>query len=418
MNKESNGATIYEKQTQGIYAKILTDIRNDGLFKEERYLTSPQGGHVEVSFPENAPSVPLMNFCSNNYLGLSGHKDLIQAAHATLDEYGYGLSSVRFICGTQDIHRQLEIEMANFLGMEDSCLFASCFDANAALFEAILTPEDALFSDQLVHASLIDGMRLCKAQKNIYPHSDMNVLEDQLKKSEGKARIKLIVTDGVFSMDGDMAKLQEICALAEKYGALVAVDDSHATGFIGKTGRGTHEHFGLLNSGKVHIITTTFGKALGGATGGCIAARKEIVALLKQRARPYLFSNTLMPAVVGATLKALEILKASSERRDKLEKLTGIWRNALTEAGFDLKPGNTPIVPIMLYEAKLAQAFAQALYREGVYAVGFFYPVVPQGQARIRTQVSAALEVEDLHLAREIFVKVGKELKVLKSAIS
>lgn len=393
-----------------IYQGVLSQIKADGLFKEERIIQSPQDGKIEVSFPEGAPVKQIINMCSNNYLGLSSHPDLIRAAHEGLDDRGFGMSSVRFICGTQDIHRELEKKMAAFLGMEDAILFGSCFDANAALFETLLGEEDAIFSDKLVHASLIDGVRLCKAQRNVFEHSNMNELEEKLKAS--KARIRLIITDGVFSMDGDMAKLDEICALAEKYQALVAVDDSHATGFIGKNGRGVHEHFGVMD--KVDIITTTFGKALGGATGGCIAAHSDIVALLKQRARPYLFSNALMPAVVNATIEAVALLEESTDRRDKLEKLTAFWRKGLTDAGFDLKPGNTPIVPVMLYDAKIAQEMSRKLYQEGVFAVGFFYPVVPKEQARIRTQVSAAHSSSQLEEALGKFIKVGREMGVLK----
>jgi len=392
-----------------IYADTLAAIRKDGLYKDERIICSHQGGEVKVRFPAEAPEKNMINLCANNYLGLSSHSDILKAAHEGLDKRGYGMSSVRFICGTQDIHRELENKMSNFLGMEDTCLFASCFDANGALFEAILSAEDAIFSDRLVHASLIDGMRLCKAQRHIFEHQDLNDLEQKLKAA--KCRMKLIITDGVFSMDGDMARLDEICRLAEKYDAMVAVDDSHATGFIGKTGRGTHEHFGVMN--KVDIITTTFGKALGGATGGCVSARKEIVDLIKQRGRPYLFSNALMPAVVYASLKVIDVLSSSTARRDKLEELTKFWRNGLTDAGFDLKQGNTPIVPIMFYEAKLAQEFSRDLYNEGVFAVGFFYPVVPKGEARIRTQISAGLEKAQLERALEAFVKVGKKHRVL-----
>lgn len=398
------------KNAQNIFQSQLDQIQTDGLFKDERLICSPQGGRIEVRFPADTPVRGEINLCSNNYLGLSSHPDVIQAAHAGLDERGYGMSSVRFICGTQDIHRQLEVKLSQFLGMEDTILFASCFDANAAVFEALLTDQDALFCDKLIHASLIDGVRLCKAQRNIYDHGNMVELEEKLISSN--ARLKLIVTDGVFSMDGDMAKLDEICSLAEKYSAMVLVDDSHATGFIGKTGRGTHEHFGVMN--KVDIITTTFGKALGGATGGCVSARKEIVQLLKQRARPYLFSNALMPAVVAATLKVLDLLSQTTERRDQLETLTTFWRQSLTEAGFDLKPGNTPIVPIMLYDAKVAQNMSRELFNEGVYAVGFFYPVVPMGQARIRTQISAALTLEDLKQALSVLIRVGKKLAVIK----
>ena len=393
-----------------IYADTLSTIKADGLYKDERIICSPQAGNVKVRFPEDAPARDIVNLCANNYLGLSSHPDVVKAAHDGLESRGFGMSSVRFICGTQDIHRELEKKVSAFLGMEDAILFGSCFDANGALFEGILTQEDAIYSDKLVHASIIDGIRLCKAQRYIYEHSNMEELEEKLKTTT--ARIKLIMTDGVFSMDGDMAKLDKICELGEKYGALVVVDDSHATGFIGKTGRGVHEYYNVMN--KVDIITTTFGKALGGATGGCIAAKKEIVDLLRQKARPYLFSNALMPAVVTATLKVLEILSGSTERRDKLETLTKFWRTSLEQAGFDLKPGNTPIVPVMLYDAKLAQSFSKDLYAEGIFAVGFFYPVVPNGQARIRTQMSAALDKKDLERAVDIFIKVGKKHNVIK----
>jgi len=400
----------YEK-CRNIYVDALVKIRDEGLYKDERILMSPQGGTVSVSFPEGTPPRKVINLCSNNYLGLSSHPEVIRAALEGLVRHGFGLSSVRFICGTQDNHRILERKIADFLGMEDAILFASCFDANGALFECILTAEDAVFSDKLVHASIIDGIRLCKAHRNIYEHGNMADLEEKLVAST--ARIKLIMTDGVFSMDGDMAPLDKICDLGDKYGALVAMDDSHATGFIGQTGRGTHEHFGVMN--RVDIITTTFGKALGGATGGCVAARAEIVALLKQRGRPYLFSNALMPTVTAVTVRVLEILSETTKRRDKLEKLTAFWRRSLTEAGFDLKSGNTPIVPIMLYDAKLAQEFSRRLFEKGVFAVGFFYPVVPKGEARIRTQLSAALEMPDLEKALAAFVKVGKDLGVSSS---
>lgn len=393
-----------------IYVETLNQIRADGLCKEERVITSPQAAEIKVRFPATAPEKTIINLCANNYLGLSSHPDVLAAAHAGLESHGYGMSSVRFICGTQDIHLELEKNIAAFLGMEDAILFASCFDANAALFEALLTAEDAIFSDKLVHASLIDGIRLCKAERHVFEHSNMADLETKLAAST--ARIKLIITDGVFSMDGDMAKLDEICALGEKYGALVATDESHATGFIGKTGRGVPEYFNVTN--KVDIITTTFGKALGGATGGCIAAKKEIVALLKQRARPYLFSNSVMPAVVTATLKVLDLLSASTARRDHLEKMTAFWRKGLTDAGFELKPGNTPIVPVMLYDAKLAQEFSRDLYDGGVFAVGFFYPVVAKGQARIRTQISAAHTQTELEKALATFIAVGKKHGILR----
>ncbi|MBF0298871.1 MAG: glycine C-acetyltransferase [Oligoflexia bacterium] len=395
-----------------VYKSVLESICSDGLYKDERVITSPQSGKVMVSFPQGNEPKEIINLCANNYLGLSSHPEVIKAAHQGLDNRGFGMSSVRFICGTQDIHRTLETKIADFLGMEDAILFGSCFDANGALFETLLTAEDAIFSDKLVHASIIDGIRLCKAQRHIYEHADMNDLEEKLRTHASNARIKLIMTDGVFSMDGDMAPLNKIVELAEKYDALVAVDDSHATGFIGRTGRGVHEHYNVMK--KVDIITTTCGKALGGATGGVIASKKEIIELLKQRARPYLFSNALMPAVVNATLKVLEILSASTERRDRLEKHTKCWRKSLTEAGFDLKAGNTPIVPVMLYDAKLAQEVSRDLYAEGVFAVGFFYPVVPKGEARIRTQLSAALEQSDLDQALDAFVKIGRKHKVIK----
>jgi len=403
---------VYQPHKQ-TFVEVLEQIKKDGLYKDERYICSPQGSQISVQYPEKGPQKKIINLCSNNYSGLSSRPEVIKAAHEGLELRGYGMSSVRFICGTQDIHRELEHKMSSFLGTEDTCLFASCFDANAALFESLLTKEDGIFSDKLVHASLIDGIRLCKAQRHIFEHSDLNGLEEKLKTAN--CRTKLIITDGVFSMDGDMAKLDEICDLASKYNALVAVDDSHATGFIGKTGRGTHEHFGVMD--KVDIITTTFGKALGGATGGCISSRKEIIDLLKQRARPYLFSNALMPSVVYASLRVLSILSETTERRDRLESLTKTWRNRLQKASFDLKPGNTPIVPIMLYNAQLAQDFSRDLYEEGVFGVGFFYPVVPKGEARIRTQVSASLTEEDLQQAYNAFVKVGKKHEVLGKSI-
>ncbi|MCK9352269.1 MAG: glycine C-acetyltransferase [Candidatus Paceibacterota bacterium] len=401
----------YSPKAKKVYADALAEKRAAGLYKDEYIITSPQGAWITVQFPEGALEKKVLNLCSNNYLGLSSHPDIVKAAHEGLDSRGYGMSSVRFICGTQDIHRDLERKMSEFLGTEDTILFGSCFDANGAVFEALLGEEDAIFSDQLVHASIIDGERLAKkVSRSIYPHSDMAELEKMLK--ESSARIKMIVTDGIFSMDGDMAKLDEIAALAEKYEAMVFVDDSHATGFIGKSGRGTHEYFNVMD--KVDIITTTFGKALGGATGGCISGKKEMIAMLRQVGRPYLFSNALMPAVVTATKKVLETLTESTERRDKLADLAKFWRESLVTAGFDVKAGNTPIIPIMLYDAKLAQDFARELFEEGVYVRGFFYPVVAQGQARIRTQMSAGLEKTDLEKALVSFIKVGKKLNVLK----
>ena len=397
-------------QTPQVFFKgILNKIKEDGLYKEERYICSPQDGKIKARFPYDSPEKEIVNLCSNNYLGLSSHPEVVQAAHDGLDQRGYGMSSVRFICGTQDIHRELEAKISAFLGTEDTILFASCFDANAAVFEALLNKDDAIISDKLIHASLIDGVRLCKAQRFIYPHSDMEKLESVLKSIN--AVNKVIVTDGVFSMDGDMAKLDEICALAEKYEAMVLVDDSHATGFIGKTGRGVHEHFNVMD--KVDIITTTFGKALGGATGGCVSAKKEIVELLRQKGRPYLFGNALMPAVVTATLKVVDLLSASTDRRDKLEQLTSYWREALTSAGFDIKAGTSPIVPIMLYNATLSQNISKDLWAEGIYAVGFFYPVVPKGEARIRTQLSASLDKSDLEKALDVLIKVGKKYEIL-----
>lgn len=392
------------------FADTLERIRQDGLYKQERLICSPQDAEIQVRFPADAPQRSVLNLCANNYLGLSSHPEVVQAAHAALDRRGYGMSSVRFICGTQDIHRQLEEETARFLGMEDAVLFGSCLDANAALFEALLGEQDAIIADRLVHASLIDGIRLSKAQNFNYKHANLEHLEEKLREAQS-CRLRLIVTDGVFSMDGDMAPLDRICALAEAYGAMVAVDDSHATGFIGRSGRGVHEHFGVMD--QVDIITTTFGKALGGATGGCVAGRREIVELLKQRGRPYLFSNAVPPPTVAASLKVLELLSASTERRDKLERLTAHWRKGLSEAGFDLKEGNTPIVPVMLYNARLAQDFSRDLYEEGVYAVGFFFPVVPAGQARIRTQISAGLTFGQLDLALAAFEKVGRKHGIL-----
>ena len=390
-----------------IFASLLEQIKSDGLYKEERVIESRQSGRILARTKDGTKE--LINLCANNYLGLSSHPELIQAAHDGLEQRGFGMSSVRFICGTQDIHIELEEKISSFLGMEATCLFASCFDANAALFETFLTAEDGIFSDRLVHASIVDGVRLSKAQRFIYQHSDLDDLKAKLSSSD--CRIRLIITDGVFSMDGDMAKLDQLAEIAEQFSALLVVDDSHATGFIGETGKGTHEYFSVID--KVDIITTTFGKALGGATGGCISGKKEIIDLMKQRGRPYLFSNALMPAVVNATLKALDLLEQSSERREKLERLSLFWRTSLQESGFDIKPGNTPIIPIMLYDAKLAQAFSRDLLKEGILAVGFFYPVVPQGQARIRTQISAALEQTDLNHALNIFQKVGKKHSVI-----
>ncbi len=393
-----------------LYQAQLKALQEGGLFKEERFIHSPQSADIEVEFPAGSSLKKVINMCANNYLGLSSHPEVIKAAHEGLETRGFGMSSVRFICGTQDIHKELERKMTEFLGTEDTILFPSCMDANAGVFEAILTKDDVIISDRLVHASLIDGIRLCSAMHDTFKHSDMAHLEEKLKMYQDK-RLRLVVTDGVFSMDGDTAKLDQMVELCEKYNAMLLVDDSHASGFIGKTGRGTHEKYGVM--GKVDIITTTFGKALGGATGGCVSGRREIVEMCRQRARPYLFSNTIAPVIIVGILKVLEILSATTERRDKLEKNTEYWRKGLKEAGFILKEGDTPIVPVMLFNARLAQDFSRALYEEGIYAIGFFFPVVPQGQARIRTQISAAHEIHHLDKALEAFTKVGKKFDIL-----
>ena len=400
----------YSNKVKGIYKEQLKDIEDKGIFKEERIIHSSQAADIEVEFPKGTELKKVINMCSNNYLGLSSHPEVIKAAHEGLDSRGYGMSSVRFICGTQDIHRKLERKVTEFLGTEDTILFPSCMDANTGVFEAILTDEDVMISDRLVHASIIDGIRLCSAQHDTFKHSNMGHLEKKLQLHADK-RLKVVITDGVFSMDGDTAKLDEMAGLCEKYDAMLFVDDSHSSGFIGKTGRGTHEKYGVL--GKIDIITTTFGKALGGASGGCVSGRKEIVEMCRQKARPYLFSNTIAPVVVSGVLKVLDILSQSTERRDKLEKNAEYWRKGLTEAGFVLKEGDTPIVPVMLFNAGLAQNISRDLYEEGVYAIGFFFPVVPNGKARIRTQISAGHEIEHLDKALEAFIKVGKKYDVL-----
>jgi glycine C-acetyltransferase len=389
----------------------LDRIREQGLFKEEWPILGEQGPEIRVE----GRSEPVLNFCANNYLGLSGHPELVAAAHRALDEWGYGMSSVRFICGTQALHLELEKKVAAFLGMEDAILYAACFDANGGVFEPLIGKEDAIVTDQLNHASIIDGVRLCKAQRHVYAHADMADLEAKLKEAQS-ARFRLLVTDGVFSMDGDIAPLPEICDLAERYRAIVLVDDSHATGFMGKTGRGTWEHQGV--GGRVDIITTTFGKALGGALGGCTAGSREVIGMLRQRSRPYLFSNSLAPAVAGATLRALELLTASTELRDRLESNTKTFRDRMTDAGFEIRPGVHPIVPIMFSrfapeDAPLAQRFARALLDEGIYVKGFFYPVVAKGLSRIRVQLSAAHQPAHIDRAVDAFTKVGKELGVL-----
>jgi glycine C-acetyltransferase len=393
--------------SKNIYQNQLNDIVEKGLYKNEWKITSSQSAQIKVLEDSNVEK-DILNLCANNYLGLSNNEEIIEAAKNSLAEKGFGMSSVRFICGTQDIHKELEFNLSSFLEKEDTILFASAFDANTALFEAILTEEDELFSDKLVHASLIDGMRLCKAKKQIYNHSDMADLEKRL--SESTARIKMIVTDGVFSMDGDMAKLDEISLLSEKYNAMLVVDDCHATGFIGESGKGTHEYFNVKD--KVDIITTTFGKALGGSMGGSISGPKEVIEILRQKARPYLFSNALMPAIVSGTLKALELVENANEERKQLIAMSDYWKNGLVSLGFDVKEGSTPIIPIMLYESKVTQEFSKRLFENGVYAVGFFYPVVAEGEARIRTQISSLHTKNQLEQALRIFQKVKSELGV------
>jgi len=384
----------------------LSKIREAGLYKDERVLLGPQGPRIQVAQGR------VLNFCANNYLGLSSHPEILRAAHETLHRWGYGLSSVRFICGTQDLHKELEGAVARFLGTDDAILYTSCFDANGGLFETLLGEEDAIISDALNHASIIDGIRLCKAERHRYASSDMKELEECLRKTQGK-RLRMIATDGVFSMDGTIANLAAICELADRYQALVMVDDSHATGFVGKTGRGTAEFRGVL--GRIDITTSTLGKALGGAAGGFTAARKEIVEILRQRSRPYLFSNTLPPVICGAALKAFELLSKTTQLRDTLESNTRHFRTELTRLGFAIKPGEHPICPILLQEERLALEFARELLAEGIYVIGFVYPVVPKGQARIRVQVSAAHERADLDLAIAAFEKVGRKLGVLKA---
>ena len=384
----------------------LAEIKAAGLYKEERIITSPQGAEVTVN---TGDEVVIM--CANNYLGLSSHPKVIEGAAKALDSHGYGMSSVRFICGTQDIHKTLEKKIADFLGMEDSILYAAAFDANGGVFEPLFGKEDAIISDELNHASIIDGVRLCKAARYRYKNSDMADLEEQLKAAQAQ-RNRIIVTDGVFSMDGYIAKLDQICDLAEKYDALVMVDDCHATGFIGKTGRGTHEFNNVM--GRVDIITGTLGKALGGAMGGFTAAKKEVVDMLRQRSRPYLFSNSLSPAIVGASIAVLDLLTESTELRDKLESNTKYFKDGIKKAGLEIREGDSPIVPVMLYDAPLAQKFANRLLEEGVYAIGFFYPVVPKDLARIRVQVSAGHSIAQLDKAIAAFEKVGKELGAIK----
>ena len=386
-------------------ATELAEIEAAGLFKKERVITSEQGPEIVVNGKK------VLNFCANNYLGLSSHPEVIKAAHKAIDTHGYGMSSVRFICGTQDIHKELEKKLSDFLGTEDTILYAAAFDANGGVFEPLFGEEDAIISDALNHASIIDGVRLCKAKRFRYEHNNMEDLEAKLKES-ASCRSRIIVTDGSFSMDGTIAQLDKICDLADQYDAIVMIDECHSSGFLGKTGRGTHEYRGVM--GRIDIITGTLGKALGGASGGFTSGRKEIIEMLRQRSRPYLFSNTVAPSIVGASIAVLDMLTSATTLRDKLEYNTKYFRTNMTEAGFDIKPGDHPIVPIMLYDAVIAQNFAAKLLDEGVYVIGFFYPVVAKGLARIRVQLSAAHEQEHLDKAIAVFTKVGKELGVIK----
>lgn len=388
-----------------VLEKELEEIRSAGLFKQERIISTPQAADITANGKE------VINFCANNYLGLSSHPKVVEAAHAAINSHGYGMSSVRFICGTQDIHKTLEAKIASFLGTEDTILYAAAFDANGGVFEPLLNEQDAIISDELNHASIIDGVRLCKADRHRYKHNDMADLEEKLKATMNK-RHRMIVTDGVFSMDGTIAQLDKICDLADRYQALIMIDECHASGFMGKTGRGTHEHHGVM--GRIDIITGTLGKALGGAMGGFTSGRKEIVEMLRQRSRPYLFSNSLAPSIVGASIAVLDMLSQTTTLRDKLWDNTQYFRKQITDAGFDIKAGQHPIVPIMLYEAQLAQQFAARLLDEGIYVTGFFYPVVAKGNARIRVQLSAGHDRHHIDKALNAFVKVGKKLGVVK----
>lgn len=399
-----------EKLTARIQAE-LEDIRQSGLYKTERVIESPQGADIEVAVPGEKGRKKVVNFCANNYLGLSAHPKVMEAAKKYIDKRGYGLSSVRFICGTQDIHKELEQKLSTFLGTEDTILYAAAFDANGGVFEPLFNDQDAIISDALNHASIIDGIRLCKAQRFRYEHNNMDDLEEKLKAAQ-PARNRIIVTDGSFSMDGTIARLDVICALAEQYDAAVMTDESHSTGFIGKTGRGTHEYRGVM--GKIDVITGTLGKALGGASGGFTSGSKAVIDMLRQRSRPYLFSNTLAPAIAGASIAVLDMLSETTALRDKLDWNTQYFRNKMTAAGFDIRPGDHPIVPIMLYDAVLAQRMASLLLDEGIYVTGFFFPVVPKDKARIRVQLSAAHELHHLDKAIAAFIKTGKTLGVLK----
>jgi len=398
---------MYSARAQEVFRAVAQEVKSAGTWKEERLIASPQGVEIEVNGRR------VLNFCANNYLGLSNHPEVVAAAKRAMEERGYGLSSVRFICGTQDQHRALEKRLAEFFGFEDSILFGSCFDANGGIFEALLGEQDAIISDALNHASLIDGIRLCKAQRHRYPNGDMAELEKLLQATQS-ARLRMVVTDGVFSMDGYLAQLDRICDLAEKYQAMVMVDDSHASGFVGRTGRGTPEHFGVM--GRVDLLSSTLGKALGGASGGFIAARQEIVDLLRQRARPYLFSNTLAPFIVGASLKVLELLSRTTQLRDRLMENARYFRERMTAAGFEIKPGLHPIVPIMIGEARTATEMARDLLQEGIYVIGFSYPVVPKGQARIRVQLSADHRTEQIDRAVQAFVDAGRRHRVLMTS--
>jgi glycine C-acetyltransferase len=397
------------KTSESKYKDIIESIREDGLYKDELLISSQQSADIEASEPGGQPQ-EVINFCANNYLGLANNPILIEAGKKTLEKYGYGMSSVRFICGTLDIHKELEAKIAKFLGMDDAILYSSCFDANGGLFETLLDDNDAIISDALNHASIIDGVRLCKAERRRFAHADMADLEKQLKETQEK-KVRMIATDGVFSMDGDIANLKDICDLAEKYKALVMVDDSHATGFVGETGRGSYELQGV--QGRIDIITSTLGKALGGASGGFTSGKARLIELLRQRSRPYLFSNTVAPVVVGVSMEVLELLTTTSDLRQKLNENTGYFREQMTEAGFDIRKGVHPIVPIMLGEARLAKNMASDMFKEGIYVIGFSFPVVPRGQARIRVQLSAAHEKQHLDKAIDAFVKIGKKYDII-----
>ncbi|NOQ22988.1 MAG: glycine C-acetyltransferase [Candidatus Aegiribacteria sp.] len=400
----------FSDSTRSLFADEIEQIKEDGLFKEKRFICSEQDAEIEVEYPEGAPHKKVLNFCANNYLGLSSHPDVIKAAHEGLDTRGYGMSSVRFICGTQDIHRELQDKVSVFLGMEETLLFPSCMDANSGVFEAILGQEDVIIADRLIHASLVDGIRLCSADYDTFKHMNMKHLKKKLELHQDK-RTRLVVTDGVFSMDGDLAPLDSMVDLCNRYDAMLLVDDSHASGFIGKTGRGTHECFGVIDG--IDLITTTFGKGLGGASGGCVSGRSELIELCRQKARPYLFSNSLAPPIVNASIKVIDLISSSTERRDKLEWNTKYFREKMEEAGLGMRPGETPIVPVMLYNAKLANDMARDMYAEGIYVIGFCFPVVPAGKARIRVQLSAAHEKDHLDKCVKAFKKIGDKYGIL-----